>query len=150
MKTVCVKTGAPLTGKSPQGDSAPSRGEISRKEIRPRTLISRGAATSLLLIVSGLAAALLCALTWGRGSIWLSPLICWWVALSCFTGGLITGLRGGPRSLVAGRPDWGAGRRPGDPVIRLAGSREPGSRRSAPLRFAACRSELCRGLDWSQ
>lgn len=63
---------------------------------RGSTPLKRGAAASFLLIVAGLAVALVCALTWGPGSVWLSPFISWWVALSCCTGGLLAGLRGGP------------------------------------------------------
>jgi peptidoglycan/LPS O-acetylase OafA/YrhL len=52
---------------------------------------------SFLLIVAGVAGALAYALTCGHNSVWLSSFIFWWVALSCCAGGLLAGLRGGPR-----------------------------------------------------
>jgi hypothetical protein len=51
---------------------------------------------SFLLIVAGLTGALVYALASDRSSVWLSPFIFWWVALSCCAGGLMAGLRGGP------------------------------------------------------
>jgi hypothetical protein len=52
-------------------------------------------AASFLLTVAGLAGALVYALAWGRGAVWLSLFISCWVSLSCCAGGLMAGLRGG-------------------------------------------------------
>jgi hypothetical protein len=62
---------------------------------RGRTPVKRGVAASFSLIVVGLSGALVYALAWGRGAVWLSLFIACWVSLSCCFGGLMAGMRGG-------------------------------------------------------
>jgi hypothetical protein len=67
--------------------------EVDRRGATP---LKRGVTASFLLIAAGVAGALAYAAVCGRDSVCLSSFISWWVALSCCTGGLIAGLRGGP------------------------------------------------------
>lgn len=64
---------------------------------RGGTPLQEGVTASFLLIVVGWAGALVYTLAWGRGAVWLSPFITWLIALGSGTGGLVAGLRGGPR-----------------------------------------------------
>ncbi len=67
--------------------------------------LKKGLATSFFLGGSGCLAAFLYAVLQGEsGTAYLSPFFGWWLALSCFCGGLAAGIRGGAGFWVRSAP----------------------------------------------
>ncbi|MDH7577182.1 MAG: hypothetical protein QHH75_04990 [Bacillota bacterium] len=66
--------------------------------------LKRGLATSFLLGGLGCLAALLYALQGGSETIYLSSFLVWWLAFSCFCGGLVAGIRGGSGLWLSSAP----------------------------------------------
>ncbi len=83
----------PLPASSPASSRSGIRSGGRRRGLSP---ILTGAMASLSLIAAGFGGALWYVLARGGGTVWLSPFIYGWIALSCGAGGFLAGLRGGP------------------------------------------------------